>query len=228
MFALNRLSLAVREPKWNDLAVQLAAAVHPAFARDGGHRLVWKVSTDLDAVLVGSEGHLDAATAEVVCGLLRAADGHGSSVLEREPAAYARRREDGGVAPSRDALDLGRGLWAAQLARGSPPWAAKLGAESLEAAAAAVLPRLRGRDAGHRLAFREFGLALGVECFAGDAAHASLRRQVQDDIVSFWETYLEESLDEDLRPISLVMYAAALIPGGEVWFLYLFLLLQGG
>jgi hypothetical protein len=35
-------------------------------------------------------------------------------------------------------------------------------------------------------------------------------------VVNFWHRYIEESTDEDLRPISLVMYGSALIPGGEL------------
>jgi hypothetical protein len=44
MFALNRLSIATGEPSYNDRAVELAKAIHPAFVyqRDTPHpRMVW-------------------------------------------------------------------------------------------------------------------------------------------------------------------------------------------
>ncbi|KAL1844509.1 hypothetical protein VTK73DRAFT_2391 [Phialemonium thermophilum] len=86
MFALNRLALAVGDDdggagaRYNELAVQLARAIHPHFVlrgdRDDSLRMVWKVSTDLRAVLVPSEGHLDAATGYVVYRLLQEAAVH--------------------------------------------------------------------------------------------------------------------------------------------------------
>ena len=35
-------------------------------------------------------------------------------------------------------------------------------------------------------------------------------------VVKFREEYMEEVIADDLRPITLVMYAAALVPGGEL------------
>jgi hypothetical protein len=64
----------------------------------------------------------------------------------------------------------------------------------------------------YRLAFREFGTCLGIGCYGGDDYLVERAKAV----VKFWEDYMEELMMEDLRPISLVMYAAALIPGGEL------------
>jgi hypothetical protein len=70
--------------------------------------------------------------------------------------------------------------------------------------------RTLDRSAPHLLAFREFGTCLGIECYGGDE-YLSSRTAA---IVKFWEGYMEEVTADDLRPITLVMYAAALIPGG--------------
>ena len=67
------------------------------------------------------------------------------------------------------------------------------------------------RSLQHRLAFREFGTCLGLGCYGGDGYLTARSKAV----VKFWEEYMEEVMAGDLRPISLVMYAAALIPGGE-------------
>lgn len=206
MFALNRLALATGEPEYNRLAVQLAKAVHPHFVlRRNGEalRMVWKVSTDLGTVLVPSEGHLDAATGFVVYRLLQRTaehmDPHGGG-------------GGGTLHASRDPLDLGMGLWMCHFFR-EEEWAATLGRQSLEMARTVLDAKtgLMARDASRRLAFREFGTCLGLECYGADA---EIEKGLEA-VVGFWHRYLEESTDEDLRPISLVMYAAALIPGGE-------------
>jgi hypothetical protein len=50
---------------------------------------------------------------------------------------------------------------------------------------------------------------MGLECYGVDEG---LRGRV-GAVVDFWRQHLAQSTDQDLRPITLVMYAAALIPG---------------
>ncbi|KAK4106136.1 hypothetical protein N658DRAFT_490739 [Parathielavia hyrcaniae] len=223
MFALNRLAVATGEDGYSRLAVQLAKAVHPHFVvrgyGEGGEeeeavRMVWKLSTDMDTVLVPSEGHLDAATGYVVYRVLQRTVEHMGSprgLLGGEIADYRRLMSRGGkLRASRDPLDLGMGLWMCHFFR-DEDWARELGGQSLEMART-MLGEKRGlmaRDASRRLAFREFGTCLGLQCYG---AQEETRRGVEA-VVNFWNRYIEESIDEDLRPISLVMYAAALIPG---------------
>ncbi|KAJ4304050.1 hypothetical protein N0V88_001659 [Collariella sp. IMI 366227] len=217
MFALDRLALATGERKYSELAVQLARAVHPHFVvRRNGEavRMVWKVSMDMGTALVPSEGHLDAATGFVVYRLLQRTAGRlqgVEGVLEGEIGDYRHlMSREGRLHASRDPLDLGMGLWMSHFFR-EEEWAATLGSQSL-GMARAVLDEKNGlvsRDASRRLAFREFGTCLGLECYGVDEG---LKKSV-DAVVDFWHHYLEDSTDEDLRPISLVMYAAALIPG---------------
>lgn len=77
------------------------------------------------------------------------------------------------------------------------------------------------RDPRYRLAFREFGAAMGIRCVAEQQAEKDTAVDLKvyaDQIVDFWAPYMageEEDDIEDLRPITQVMYASALIPGGE-------------
>ena len=104
-----------------------------------------------------------------------------------------------------------------QLVKGEG-WTRELAEESLEAARALLDPNhgIVRKPASSRLAFREFGLCLGVEC-CGEADE-TLEGEV-GKIVTFWQVHADtrdpDYGDKDLRPISLVMYAAALVPGGE-------------
>lgn len=224
MFALNRLSVAAGEKGYNDLAVQLAVAIHPHFVHRSmsrGLKLVWKVSMDLKSVLVGSEGHLDGATGYVVYTLLRRTATHfdsSSTILDKELKDYQEiinRDDKRGLAPSSDTLDLGMGLWMCHIAR-DEPWAQTLGAESLVVARRVADPQLgvTARPAWRRLAFREFGFCLGVGCYGAEGEVADRARELME----FWRGYAEGEGEtgDDLRPISLVMYAAALKPGGEL------------
>lgn len=74
MFALSRLAVATGDSGYNRQAVQLAKAIHPHFILrrpSGDLRMVWKISTDMQHVLVPSEGHLDAATGFVTYRILQ-------------------------------------------------------------------------------------------------------------------------------------------------------------
>ncbi|TPX08695.1 uncharacterized protein E0L32_009884 [Thyridium curvatum] len=218
MFALNRLSLAAGDPAYNELAIELAQAIHPHFLLrrpSGCLRMVWKISMDMEDVLVPSEGHLDAATGYVVYRLLQHTaqiqSGGQATVLKREIDEYSEiMHREGKLTPSGDTLDLGMGLWMCHFFKGEG-WADGLGEKALQ-----MGHRLLGedsslmrRDASRRLAFREFGACLGIQCFGPDEY---LRRRIEA-VVGFWEKHLRDHTDEDLRPISQVMYAAAVIPG---------------
>ncbi|KAM7185384.1 hypothetical protein V8F33_012436 [Rhypophila sp. PSN 637] len=225
MFALNRLSLATGEKKWNRMAIELARGIHPYFVfrrgENGSKRMVWKVSTDLRQVLVPSEGHLDAATGYVVYRLLKqtAEERFGDStegLLDDEINDYKEimLAGEGKLSVSADPLDLGMGLWMCRFfRRGEENWAKKMGEESLDVARKLLDEKgpLMKRDASHRLAFREFGACLGVRCYGGDD---ELEGKV-GKMLKFWERYLDGGTEDlgDLRPISLVMFASALIPG---------------
>ncbi|KAI1352306.1 hypothetical protein F5Y01DRAFT_314046 [Xylaria sp. FL0043] len=222
MYALDVLARATREARWNSLAVELAQAIHPRFIvqRHGRESMVWKISTDMRRVLVGSKGHLDDVTGFVVFRRLRDTarhfDASGSEVLTAEIEQYARIMENSSLSLSGDPLDLGMGLWLAHFERDAS-WSRELSAQALEIAqerflVAAAKP-LTAASRLHRLAFREFGACLGIKCY--EEGLESLMEGVET-VLNIWKDKLlddEDGQDEDLRPINLVMYAAALIPG---------------
>lgn len=221
MFALDRLGRATGERRWVELAVQLGRASSRSFVRREGSagggrlRMVWKVGMDGRTVLVPSEGHLDAATGFVVYRLLQQTAerfGVGEKVLEGEIEEYREiMSREGKLTASSDTLDLGMGLWMCHFFRGEE-WARRLGEESVRRVPA-VVRAVMARSASRRLAFREFGTCLGIRCWGGSAEQAA--EGAVQEILTFWEKHMDASTDEDLRPISFVMYAAALIPGGE-------------
>lgn len=234
MYALDVLARATGEARWNALAVQLARAIHPRFmvARHGRESMVWKISSDMRQVLVGSKGHLDDVTGFVVYRMLRdtarrlGTDGGDDDVLAAEIDQYARIMAHEQISLSGDPLDLGMGLWIAHFERDAA-WSREMGAQASDIArrrflAAAAKP-LTAASRLHRLAFREFGACLGIKCY--EEGLESLMEGVQT-VLDIWERKMieessedEDEDEEDLRPINLVMYAAALIPGGEPSFL---------
>jgi len=217
MFALNRLALATGESEYNQLGIQLAKAIHPRFVRraeGGGLGMVWKLSTDMKAVLVPSEGHLDAATGFVVYRLLQQAAGKLSGTSDELSSEIADYRQlmsrEGRLKASYDPLDLGMGLWMAHFFRGEG-WAGALGNQSLEVTRA-VLDESRGllaQNLARRLAFREFGMCLGLKCWGVDE---QVKKRLKA-VIEFWQEIVEDPTSEDLRPITVAMYAAALVPG---------------
>jgi hypothetical protein len=76
---------------------------------------------------------------------------------------------------------------------------------------------LFGLPLRHRLAFREFGTAMGVRCHH-EARSGSDWDDRAGQIVAVWEAHglpdKPTGVPEKLCPITLVMYAAAIMPGG--------------
>ncbi|UKZ46011.1 hypothetical protein TrVGV298_000208 [Trichoderma virens] len=199
MFALNRLSVAAGERDYNDLGIQLARAIHPRFL----------------SVLVPSEGHLDAATGYVVYKLLQetaSKQGHRNGVLKQEITDYWNlMSRKGSLSPGTDMLDLGMGLWMCHIWQ-DEPWAIKFRSKALPKAEELLdgSSAMMQRSASRRLAFREFGTCVGVTCC--DASEA-LQDRVED-LLAFWEKHMDSSDgDDDLKPISRVMYATGLVVG---------------
>jgi hypothetical protein len=79
------------------------------------------------------------------------------------------------------------------------------------------------RSIKFRLAFREFGTCMGLQCESeqtGEKERAVDFKSWSDAIIAAWDPYMELSAPAhltpaDLRPITRVMYASALIPGGK-------------
>lgn len=226
MFALNRLSLASGDPTYNRQAVALAKAIHSRFFVDrksNRPRMVWKMAMDLSKPLVTSEGNLDPIDGYVVFRLLQAAaeQSNDGPVLEEEIQDYQRvMRRKGEHLVSSDPLDLGMTLWTSHWFSAQEEWATKLSRRCFEQIYDLFeINRYLERNIKFRLAFREFGTCLGIECQA-ESGQASDQKVYADSIITAWDPYMELSISEgltpdDLRPITRVMYASALIPGGK-------------
>ncbi|KAL9046639.1 MAG: hypothetical protein Q9214_000576, partial [Letrouitia sp. 1 TL-2023] len=213
MFALNRMTLATGDDKYNNQAISLAKAIHPHFFHNRSSAkpcMYWKISTDMQRPLVANEGNMDPINGFLVFRILQQA-ANDNSVLSEEIADYKRvMNRKGEHKVSKDALDLGMTLWISHWLDGE-----HLG-EQLQSQCMNRLYELFS-DNGHflrsttyRLAFREFGTCMGMGC---SAERNSLLASWKAEILASWENVLGTQTPEDLRPITQVMYAAALIPG---------------
>ncbi|KAK7908358.1 hypothetical protein PG985_015661 [Apiospora marii] len=228
MFALSCLAVASEDVRYNDLAIQLAKAIHPRFVvhKNGGIgelSMVWKISCDMGRPLSRSKGHLDDVTGYAVFERLdsvaRWFGQKDEQPLQAEIEQYwnmmTRSRP---LKSSTDMLDLGMSLWVAQFhsRRGDDDLLRELGAHGHGIARRVFVEQRNGpysilhKSAGRRLAFRELGACLGIKCYAKDADDLVASA---DTLVEFWEDHVEESTPEDLVAITQVMLAAALIPG---------------
>lgn len=233
MYALNRLAVAWRGEKeeeeearrWNGYAVRLMQVIHPAFVHDrasGRPRMYWKVSVDLKRPLVLSEGNLDPVDGLVVCKLLREFEGEdvlGDETRDYEKIVATKWKNYA----STDPLDLGMTLWTAHHYAGKEQWATAFADKAKKDLK--VLVDCGYFEAGikRRLAFREFGTVLGIRCALHE--EPGWDREAEK-IIATWEDagVVPEPKDKatgnanasaDLAPITLVMYAAALDPGGK-------------
>lgn len=219
MFALNRLSVAAKDPAYNNLAIQLARAIHPHFFAEharGEMHMVWKISTDMKTVLVQSQGNLDAATGFIIFKLLQDTaekQGRGKGLLEKEVDDYAIMGRKQETHLSGDPLDLGMGLWVSHIYP-DESWSSEFRGRAL-ALAGRLIPKdssTLNRPVAKRLAFREFGACLGISCC--DSRPPELQAEVEA-VLDFWENHVARGFEEELQPISQVMYAAARNPGGK-------------
>lgn len=208
-------------------------------------RMFWKMSMDLSRPLVMSEGNLDPIDGYVTYKLLQetAAEGGELKMLDHEIAAFGRIVETKWQGyRSDDPLDLGMTLWTAHWFVGKEEWADGLAARALQCLSKsyplffqpprenAVLichkTEILVKDEAYfdaptryRLAFREFGTCLGIRCAGGDAE----LRAVAQKICDTWEgsgyvpepTVSIKGRMQSLLPITAVMYATALYPGGK-------------
>ncbi|KAF1809376.1 hypothetical protein P152DRAFT_484690 [Eremomyces bilateralis CBS 781.70] len=223
MFALNRLSIATTDRSYNNQAIALAKAIHPRFVYNRGSnrpRMYWKMSMDLSEPLVRSEGNLDPMDGYVVFRLLQSTGGD-SQMLANEIGEYEKivRTKWQGYS-STDPLDLGMSLWTVHWFSGEE-WADGI----LESAVRDLkrLFKLGGFEGPQqrRLAFRDFGTCLGIECSTTGTAWRSRAKSITDS----WEhgglvpvrsdnaVSVGMNAEDELTPINTVMYAAALIPG---------------
>eukprot|EP01083_Nonionella_stella_P010063 28778_1 len=221
MFALNRLSVISDEPSFNQWAVEMAQGIFPKFVNKNKQRMYWKMSIDLNTILVGSEGNLDPLSGYVTYKLLQETNANDANVLSEEIKTFKQMVDR--KMPyfnSTDTLGLGGACWLAHFFLEKEPWAAQLALKSLN-----NLNQLNGRgkfqrSAYSRLAFREFGAVLGTRCLY---SHSDKLKRIKhlseswnDDVgpklLKFWKKKGIYQRDKDITP---QMYCSSLIPG--VW-----------
>lgn len=179
MHALNRVSRVTGEPHYNTWALELAKTAHARFtvapSSGGRKRMAWKMSIDLSRPLVPSMGQHDPLDGLVTCNQLQATTrrqfaGTEAPDLSAEIAELAEIC-NGKTLATDDPLGIGGLLFDAcrlvQLRLWGTAEPAGLLEAVLEAArlgleASAVRNPLR-LPAEYRLAFRELGLAIGLQ-----------------------------------------------------------------
>jgi hypothetical protein len=248
MHALDQTARATGQPAFNLWARELAKTAHAAFTHApsaaGPKRMYWKLSIDLSRPLVPSmgqhdplDGYVTAAQLQRTAAALEQAQG---PRLEGAIADYASMIADGALATD-DPLGIGGLLSDAyrieQLMRGGLQDNGLLAA-LLRSARAGLSSYRRQHDpsapAERRLAFRELGLAIGLDaagrmleavreaCFAGDEA---ARKELEalrpflpmgDDVVAFWlrDSNRRARTWTGHHDINQVMLATSLAPEG--------------
>ena len=177
LHALHRVHCETSQPIFHTWAVELAQAAHAAFVRSdpptAPPRMVWKMSTDLDRVLVPSTGQHDALDAWIAYLELLGAATAGSAAsaaLSREIDQAARLCRGADWATD-DPLGLGALLTGVyRLAAMTRAPGIEGGRELLERVAEAAEVGLAAytrseplaEPSSRRLAFRELGLAIGL------------------------------------------------------------------
>ena len=254
MHALDQLSRSTGQPRFRQWAGELAVTAHDAFSYQPADsprpRMFWKMSIDLSRPLVSSMGQHDPLDGYVTAMQLGAAVGglpHPDSrpQLERASRDFAAMLQVTELA-SADPLGIGGLLSDAyrveQLIRlGAMPDDGLL--ERLLGAALTGLEVYAGSGelrapARYRLAFRELGLAIGLEAAhrmheGASQAHSTLsprtRKRLEalqrylslgDDIESFWLRPENQRTDTwvEHRDINEVMLATRLVPDGFLVF----------
>jgi hypothetical protein len=252
MHALDLVARSTRDPRFSRWARELAAKAHAAFgyAPSGGRRsrLYWKMSIDLSRPLVPSMGHHDPLDGFVTLVQLQTT----ANALSASPARPPLAEEVADLAAmmegrdwtTADPLGLGGLLTGAyrvqQLMRHGAPLTGGLLDELLEAAVVGLDHYAREgelrRPANARLAFRELGLAIGLQAVErmwravdGQEEISRARPQVRErleallrhaplgaEIERFWlePEHRRAQRWTEHRDINEVMLATSLAPDG--------------
>jgi hypothetical protein len=220
MFALNRMSVATGDVKYNSWAVELAKSVHSRFVfkiGSGEMAIHWKMRIDLSAPLVPSMGNLDAFDGYVTYRILDKYCrniGQEGQLMHEIGEMYSMVLSRYRNFHSSDPLDLGEALWMAHWFSDSEEWAKTILARSLESLEflwnEGYFLEIRRP---FRLAFREFGTTLGLQCleYSGSPESNSDWSSRIALLHTHWNLHLFER-DTDITPL---MFGSSLVPG--VW-----------
>jgi hypothetical protein len=221
MFALNRITLVTREDWYNDQAISLARTVLPRFMtnmQSNRPRMFWKMSMDLSRPLVMTEGNLDPIDGYVTYKQLQATAGD-RTILQEEIISLKKIVDTKWQQySSSDPLDLGMTLWAAHWLRDDEEWATVLCQRAVSCLKEVVARGYFLKSISRRLAFREFGTALGVRSL-GQNVDSELAT-LPESICAAWEVAglvpeasKQQGRMAELMPITAVMYSTAMTPG---------------
>jgi hypothetical protein len=253
MQALDQVTRATGQPQFNRWARELADSASRAFsyrpfAAAGQPRLYWKMSIDLSRPLVSSMGQHDALDGYITALQLAATaaslpDPAADPDLDTATQGFADMIKGGDWA-SADPLGIGGLLMDAyrvqQLIRQGAATDQRLLERLLAASLAGLQIYANGREmelpAGHRLAFRELGLAIGLQAVdrmwqtldhgpAGIPSRSAIRTMLQalrefvplsDNLVTFWRDPAHQDTPNwvEHRDINEVMLATGLAPDG--------------
>ena len=253
MQALDQVTRATGQPQFNRWARELADSAYRAFsyrpfAAAGQPRLYWKMSIDLSRPLVSSMGQHDALDGYITA-LQLAATATGLPDPLADPDLDTAKREfadmmKGGDWASADPLGIGGLLMDAhrvqQLIQQGVAADQRLLERLLTASLTGLQVYANGREtelpAGQRLAFRELGLAIGLQAVArmwqtlenrpaGVSARPVIRTRLQalmqfvplaDNLVTFWRDPAHQAAPSwaEHRDINEVMLATGLAPDG--------------
>uniref|UniRef100_A0A915DTX8 Uncharacterized protein n=1 Tax=Ditylenchus dipsaci TaxID=166011 RepID=A0A915DTX8_9BILA len=221
LFALNRMSLVSKDPRYNQWAIEMVQSIHFKFCSKDMRRMYWKMSIDLSHPLIPSEGGLDTYDGLTMYMLLQETAKmfhrynqmtHGQQVVWSKNNLQPEIDHMKHLVDARyqsyttnDCLDAGEALWLASL-YSQLDYARHLKAQ---ASKAVELLWKHGEFQGsvnQRLGFREFGTTIGVQM------HNDLMAVWQERVNflhQFWGSYLQVR-DNDITPI---MFCSSLIPG---------------
>ena len=253
MQALDQVTRATGQPQFNRWARELADSAYRAFsyrpfAAAGPGRMYWKMSIDLSRPLVSSMGQHDALDGYITA-LQLAATATGLPDPVTDPDLDAATQGFAGIIKggdwaSADPLGIGGLLMDAYRVQQLIQQGAAADQRLLERLLTASLTGLQvyanSREmelpAGHRLAFRELGLAIGLQAVArmwqplnhGPArvsSRSTIRSLMQaltqfvplsDNLVTFWRDPAHQDTPSwaEHRDINEVMLATGLAPDG--------------
>lgn len=251
MQALSQLSLATAEARFVVWGAELAEGVHSKFTYLRGHsgkkRMYWKMSVDLSHPLVPSMGHHDPLDGYLSYYQLEAALPPGQDSLRlalKTAMADLRTIMEGQDFTTTDPLGLGGILCDAYRTlqlylKTKDEQLVKLLRDLLAASLAGLKGYNRRRldlPAEYRLAFREFGLSIGLQAATRLkellGGHPELvtklpevdklvgkvleYRHLQEAVHSFWgkESNRKSENWRGHLDINMVMWATSLLPGG--------------
>jgi hypothetical protein len=212
MIALDEVGCETGDAKFHTWARELAVTAHRAFCGDG--RMTWKRSVDLSRPLVTSMGQHDALDGLVTCMQLQATAGAPSlahaiadfaAMLDRDRLVTTDPLGLGGLLV--DAYRIDRLAIPGDTLRDAILSAARVGLGHVAEHSGLTAP------ASQRLAFRELGLAIGLDAASRIAGFGT--SPTRDAIVQFWLVPAHRRAPwTDHADINDVMLATALRPEG--------------